>query len=149
MLYKRRWLSSAVAAIAALTLLFALAYDTAKPTGLGGTTSIWQLSRAEAETLNLGPQAADVIRAVDRLPEDETLGFRAQQLYFGYALYGPHLRRSLVALSLGDPLGDARRRGLRAVYLGPEVTVPAQTPGCTATRYGAAGTLLVRRAGAG
>jgi Dolichyl-phosphate-mannose-protein mannosyltransferase len=148
-LYERRRLSSAIAAIAALTLLFALAYDTAKPTGLGGTTSIWRLSRADAETLNLGPQAADVIRAVDRLPEDEDIGFQAQQLYVGYALYGPHLRRSLVALSPGDPLGDARRRGLRAVYLGPEEAVPAQTLDWTATRYGAAGTLLIRRTGAG
>ena len=140
--YRYRPLASAVAVIASVTLLFALAYDADKPTGLGSSSSIWALSRAEAESIPLGPDAVDAIRVIDRLPSREHIGFDAPELYFGYVLYGPTLRRKLIPLSGRSPLTDAMHLGLRVVYLGPGIPVPAHGQGWKVAPFGSAGTLL-------
>lgn len=143
-LYRRRLLAGVIGAVAAMTLLFALAYDAEKPTGLAGTTAIWHLDRPAAQSLVFGSGVADLIRAVDRLPAAEDLGVDARQVYFGYALYGPTLRRALVPVDGHDPAGDAARLELRAVYVGSELPAAAAR-GWIVERFASAGTLLVRR----
>lgn len=144
-LYRHRKAVIVVSVIAAITLFFALAYDVEKPTGLAGTTPIWQLDRPAAQSLVFGSGVADLIRAVDRLPAKENLGIDATQVYFGYALYGPTLRRALVPVAAGDPIADAKRLGLRAVYLGSGAAAPGAASGWTAERFSGAGTLLLER----
>jgi Dolichyl-phosphate-mannose-protein mannosyltransferase len=143
-LYRRRRLAALVAAVAAVTFLFALAYDLEKPTGLAGTTAIWHLDRPAAQSLVFGTGVAGLIRAVDRLPAAEDIGVDAKQVYFGYALYGPTLRRGLVPLGGRDPVAGAERLGLHAIYVGSDVPV-ATAPAWIAERFVGAGTLLVRR----
>lgn len=143
-LYRRRSLAGVVTVIAVVTLVFALAYDVEKPTGLTGSTAIWHLDRPTAQSLVFGSGVAQLIRAVDRLPAREDIGVDAGEVFFGYVLYGPTLRRGLVPVGPRDPVVDAERLDLRALYLGSGVSV-GTAPGWTARRFAGTGTLLVRR----
>jgi hypothetical protein len=147
-LYSRRRLAAAIAAVAAVSLLFALAYDAEKPTGLSGATPVWQLDRAGAQAIALGPDVARLIRAVNLLPAGENIGFEeGQQLYFGYALYGPRLQRRLVPVSSRHPLADADRLHLRVVYLDTSTATTdlhVRRGGWTLDRFAAAGELAVK-----
>jgi 4-amino-4-deoxy-L-arabinose transferase-like glycosyltransferase len=144
-LYRSRLLAGLIASIGALTLLFALAYNTEKPTGLRGTTPIWQLSRADAQSLVFG---SDVRRLITRLegavPAHQDLGVEAGQIYFGYALYGPTLHRQLVPVSGPNILSQAASHQLKAIYVGPTVELPPPAEGWLAEHFGNAGTLLIK-----
>src|SRR5207237_917307 len=74
------------------------AYDNgAKPTGLEGTTAIWSLPRAQAQTI---PRAsmAQVIEGVERaVPRAARLGTVIGAADWEYTLFGPDLRRRLVS----------------------------------------------------
>lgn len=144
-LYRRQWAAWLVTAIGAVTLLFALAYDTEKPTGLRGTTAIWNLGRPSAQSLVFGPGVERLIVAIDRLPAREDIGVDAKQVYFGYALYGPTLRRALVPVAGRDPIARAERLHLRALYISSAAGLPPTPTGWIVQRFPGAGALARAR----
>jgi 4-amino-4-deoxy-L-arabinose transferase-like glycosyltransferase len=117
-LYRRRVLASAVAVLAALTLFFAHAYNASRPTGLAGTTAIWNMSRAEGMGLFV-PGLPELVTAVDQaVPEDARLGTVLAFTDADYPYYGERLRRRLVEVPPEDPLRGADAIGVRWVVLG-------------------------------
>jgi hypothetical protein len=144
-IYRWRPVAAAAAVLGALSLFYAHAYNTLKPTGLGGTTPAWQLSRAEAQ----GIEVAGVTQLIDgleaRVPGHARLGTAIGLNDFDYPLYGPGLDRRLVPLPRSGMLAAADRAGLRWILLGKGVAVPPLADGWTATRLSQAGTLLERR----
>jgi 4-amino-4-deoxy-L-arabinose transferase-like glycosyltransferase len=142
--YPRRWLAWPTAGLAAATLVFAHAYNVAKPTGLGGTEPVWRLSRAEAEGLTLRGMPA-AIAGVDRLvPARARLGTLLGGSDWDYPLYGPRLQRRLVPLPRVAAIRTAEGRHLRWIFVGRTVRAPAVTPGWREIRFSKAGALLLR-----
>jgi len=145
-IYRWRWIAAAVTAVAAVTVFFAYAHDETKPTGLRGTTPVWRLSRAQAQGLRAAAAVSYMIERVEaEVPEDALVGTVVGESDADYVLYGPALRRRPIALPRGDPLGAADRLGLRWVYLGRFVRVPARRPDWETLRLSDSGTLLIRR----
>jgi Glycosyltransferase family 87 len=88
----------AAAGVGTAALALALAYDTSKPTGLGGTTPVWSLSRPAAQSIRW-PELRPVLEAVAaRVPADARLGVDLAPLDWEYPLWGPRLGRRLVWL---------------------------------------------------
>jgi hypothetical protein len=144
-LYRWRPLAVAIAALAALTLFSAHAYSTTKPTGLGGTTPVWQLSRTEAQGLLRGG-LADVLDAIEaRVALDGRLGVVAGEADFVYPLYGEELERRLVPLSRSAPLDAAEQLQVDVVYLAFRVPAPDPRAGWEIRRYGDLATIAWRR----
>jgi hypothetical protein len=127
-LYRYRVLAAAAAALGALALVLAHAYDRAKPTGLGGTKPVWQLSRSEAQGITR-PGMPEVLTAIERrIPERARVGVILGGDDWDYPLYGPKLERRLVVLRRVGALEEAERRGLRWVVVGA-TKGPAYLPG--------------------
>ncbi len=128
-LYRRRALAAAVAAVGAVALLLAHAYDVAKPTGLGGTVPAWELSRAEAQGLTwIGmPEVLEVIE--QQIPEPAHVGVILGDNDWDYPLYGPGLARRLEPLPRVGALKEAESRGLHWVVVGATPPGPAYLPG--------------------
>jgi hypothetical protein len=123
-LYSRRPVAAVVAGLAALTLVFADAYNVTKPSGLGGARSVWSLSRAEEEGLEV-PGTGALIAALDRsVPARARIGTVLAPSDFDYPLYGPSLKRTLVPLPASRPIGAANRDELDFVFLGHGRAVP-------------------------
>jgi 4-amino-4-deoxy-L-arabinose transferase-like glycosyltransferase len=145
-IYRWRWITAAVTAVAAVTVFFAYAHDETKPTGLRGTTPVWRLSRAQAQGLQAAAAVSYMIERLEaEVPEDALIGTVVGESDADYVLYGPALRRRPVALPRRDPLAAAERLGLRWVYLGRFVPVPGARAGWTTLRLSDSGTLLIRR----
>ncbi len=95
---RRLPLRAAAAGVGVAALTLALAYDTSKPTGLGGTTPIWELPRPAAQSIRW-PELRPVLEAVAaRVPADARLGVDLAPLDWEYPLWGSRLRRRLVWL---------------------------------------------------
>jgi 4-amino-4-deoxy-L-arabinose transferase-like glycosyltransferase len=120
--HRRRPIALAVAVTALCWLALTHADNQLKPTGFGGTTPIWKLSRAEALALTFGGRNG-LDRAVTEL--DRAIGVDGcVGAYLGidqasYPLFGPSLDRRVVFLDRDDPAADAERRGLGAVVIRP------------------------------
>jgi hypothetical protein len=143
-LYRRRVLAAAVAVLGALTLLFAHAYNVSKPTGLAGTTPVWQMTRAEAIAVT-APGMRGVVEGVERrVPANARLGVWVAPSDWVYPLYGPELERRLVPLPGERLLGAAERRGLDWILLGKGKVPPPLGDGWSSVRLSELGTLLVR-----
>jgi hypothetical protein len=127
-LYRNRVLAGAAAALGALTLVVAHAYDRAKPTGLGGTTPVWRLSRSAVQGISR-PGMAEVLAAVEqRIPRRAVVGVILGEDDWDYPLYGRTLERRLIPLRRVGALREADRRGLRWVVVGA-TRGPAYLPG--------------------
>jgi hypothetical protein len=123
--YRRRTLAVAAAALAAATLFFAHAYNVLKPTGLGGTTPIWDLPRPLAQGVE-APGAGAMIAGLEaRVPHDARLGVVLSEGGRDYPLYGPRFDRELVALPNPGVLEAADRERLDWILLGVEQHVPS------------------------
>jgi hypothetical protein len=109
---------------AAATLFLAHAYNELKPTGLGGTTPVWDLPRPLAQgvgTAGIG----EMIAGLDaRVPYDARLGVVLAENARDYPLCRPELDRELVALPNPGVLEAADRERLDWVFLGIEQRVP-------------------------
>ncbi len=76
--------------IAAAALAVALAYDLSKPSG------VWNLSRADAQSIRW-PELKPVLETVQaRVPANARLGVDLAPLDWEYPLWGPRLGRRLV-----------------------------------------------------
>ena len=144
-LYLWRPVAAAAAVLGALSLFYAHAYNTLKPTGLGATTAAWELTRAEAQGIEVAGVSKLIAGLEARVPGDARLGTAIGLNDFDYPLYGPGLDRRLVPLPREGMLDSAERDGLRWILLGRGVPPPPLTDGWTATRLSEAGTLLERR----
>jgi hypothetical protein len=114
-----------VVGVAAMTL--ALGYDRAKPTGLDGTTPVWEWSHVDAQTIQR-PGLLGVLAAVQRhVPEHARLGVDLTAGDWEYPLWGPRLGRHLVWLP------EQSSAGLRWVVLGQGVN--ARPPGHWCSTY--------------
>ena len=99
-----------VAAIAAVSLVVALAYDVSKP------RRVWHRSRADAQAIRW-PELKPVLEAVQaRVPADSRLGVDLAPLDWEYPWWGPRLGRRLVWLP------EQPATGLDWVLLGSEIT---------------------------
>jgi hypothetical protein len=123
--HRRLRLALAVVAIAALTL--ALGYDHAKPTGLAGTTPVWDRNRVDAQTIQR-PDMLAVLAAVQRrVPQQARLGINLAPSDWEYPLWGPRLSRHLVWLP------EQSSAGIGWVVLGSGVK--ARPPGRWCSSY--------------
>jgi len=128
-LYSRRVLAAAAAAVGMATLALAHVYDVAKPTGAGGTTPVWKLSRAEVEGVTR-PGMPEVLTAIDReIPQHARVGVILGEDDWDYPLYGRRLERRLIPLPRVGSLEEAERRGLRWVVVGATPPGPKYLPG--------------------
>jgi hypothetical protein len=131
-------LRAAVAAVAVAALAVALAYDTSKPTGLGGTTPVWSLSRPAAQSIRW-PELRPVLEAVSaRVPAKARLGVDLGPLDWEYPLWGPRLERRLVWLP------EQPATGLDWVVLGTGVSLRPPGSWCAQRFSGTHWTLLHR-----
>jgi hypothetical protein len=123
---------AAVFAVAATTLGLALAYDPSKPPG------VWNLSRADAQTIRW-PELRPVVEAVAaRVPADARLGANLRPSDWEYPFWGARLERRLVWL----PQRSAD--GLEWILLGTRIE--ARPPGrWCAQRFPAAHWTLLHR----
>jgi hypothetical protein len=112
---RRRALRVVALAIGVAAMGLALAYDVSKPTGLGGTTPVWTMSRPEAQSIRW-PELRPVLETVDvRVPTDARLGVDLTPDDWEYPLWGEHLGRRLVWLP------EQASTGLDWVVLGTDV----------------------------
>ena len=99
-----------VAAIAAASLVVALAYDVSKPRG------VWHRSRADAQSIRR-PELKPVLEAVQaRVPANARLGVDLAPLDWEYPWWGPRLGRRLVWLP------ERPATGLDWALLGSRIT---------------------------
>jgi hypothetical protein len=140
--YRWRAVAAGVAALAALTLVFAHAYNVLKPTGLQAQDPVWTLPRNEAMTLDV-PERQPLLDAVDaRVARTERLGIVLLPSDWDYPLFGHTFDRRLVPLPGRQPLLEAEHLGLRWVVFGHDRR--PQRPGWRGRRFERAGTLLER-----
>jgi hypothetical protein len=106
----------AVGALAVAALAVALAYDASKPTGLGGTTPVWSLSRPAVQSIRW-PELRPVLEAVAaRVPANARLGVDLAPLDWEYPLWGARLERRLVWLP------EQPATGLDWIVLGTDIS---------------------------
>lgn len=140
--YRRSVLAAGIAGLAALTLVFAHAYNELKPTGVGAERAVWDLPRLEAMSLD-EPRRAPLLTAVEeQVPEDARLGVVLGPSDWDYPLYGPGLDRRLVPLPDDGALREAERLGIDAVVFGSAWRPAAR--GWRLRRFEEAGTLAIR-----
>ena len=121
-----------VAALAAATLVLALAYDRSKPMG------VWNRSRADAQAIRW-PELKPVLEAVQaRVPAAARLGVDLAPLDWEYPLWGPRLGRRLVWLP------EQPATGLDWVLLGSKITRRPPGRWCAQRFPSASWTLLHR-----
>lgn len=123
-LYRRRVIAGLVALVGALTLGLAHAYNAAAPTGLEQPKAIWNMPRAQAQSI-LRKDMRPVIEAVAHyVPTDGRIGYVIGFDDWSYPLYGPALDRTLVALPPENTLEAAERLDTDWVFLARDVPRP-------------------------
>ena len=130
-LYERRLrlltLLAAVAGVA--TLVGTHAHNIAKPVGLYGGPAVWAMPRHEAASLAVGSLRL-ALPLVDRtVPPDAELGVVLGSNDPSYLLYGPALRRRLVALPAPSAVREATARGIRWIAVSPDGGAVVPAPG--------------------
>jgi dolichyl-phosphate-mannose-protein mannosyltransferase len=143
-IYHNRLLASVVAAVATITLAAAHVENELKPTGLGAERAAWQLSRAEAQSLDVSAREPLLTAIAAEVPLDAVLGAAIAPSDWGYPLYGETLERRLIPLDPTCPVREADRRRLRYLVLGAALPWPGLHRGWRVHRFPGAGTLLVR-----
>jgi hypothetical protein len=144
-LYRWRLLAAAAAAVGVVTMVGVHVDNELKPTGLGDDEAIWQLSRPDAQSLDV-PERGPALAAVEReVPADAALAVALAPSDWEYPLYDDSLDRRLEAVDFDCPVRDAGRRGLDYLFLGASFGWPGLHPGWSVDRYPGAGTLLVRQ----
>jgi hypothetical protein len=104
-----------VMTVALLTLGSTLLFNHAKPSGLGDGSSIWSMTRAQAQSVQR-PQMRSVLAAVHAcVPRDARIGYVLGGDDWDYPLYGATLSRRLVRLS--KQADQARRQLLDSAQL--------------------------------
>jgi Dolichyl-phosphate-mannose-protein mannosyltransferase len=142
--YRWRLLAATITAVGVVFLALALAHNDMKPTGLRGTTPIWKLSRATAQSIQAPAAFAVMIERMAQLvPSNATMGIVGDEHDPDYLLYGPNLARTLVWLPHRDPLERASC-SLGWVYVGRSSRVARHPVGWRSDALADAGTLLAR-----
>ena len=135
---RRTELRAAALLVAAATIALAFAYNPSKPTAVDGGTPIWDLPRAQAQSLRW-PELRPVLEVVQRdVPANAELGVDLQPTDWEYPFWGAKLGRRLVWL----PQQSAA--GLDWILLGTDVRRPAG-PGWCARRFPTARWTLLHR----
>jgi hypothetical protein len=143
-IYRHRLVAAGAAALGVATLFFAHGYNELKPTGLGGQTPVWRLSRPTAQGVGT-PGIGEMIAALDvRVPSNTRLGVVLARNARDYPLYGPELDRRLVPLDPRRVLGEADEKRLDWVFLGIEQRVPPLSGRWTRETLAGTATLLRR-----
>ena len=107
-----------VLVLAAATLALVFAYNPSKPTGVGGGTAVWDLTRTETQSIRW-PELRPVLEAVQRrVPEHARLGVDLAPLDWEYPFWGPRLGRTLVWLP------EQSAAGLDWILLGTNIDRP-------------------------
>lgn len=120
-LYPFRLLSGIATVVGIATLALAHAYSVTKPTGLGGTQAVWELTRAQAQGLQ-SPQLAQAVAAIDRrVPARARVAVVFGVNDWDYPLYGPRLERRLVEV---DSARQAVGSDARWIVLGSAAAPP-------------------------
>lgn len=148
-IYRHRLLAVSAAALGVATLFFTHAYNELKPTGLGGDTPVWELSRPAAQGIGT-PGIGEMIAALEeRVPPNARMGVVLAENARDYPLYGPRFDRELVPLDARDVLREADRERLDWIFLGIEQDVPTLDGRWTRETLARTATLLRRRPAGG
>jgi hypothetical protein len=143
--YRWRVVAAATALVGLATVLFASAFNVLKPTGLSGSTPVWDLPRSEAQTARRKP-LAPVVATVDRVvPLHAVLGRSIGEDDPSYPFYGRSFGRRLVPLPARGVLLAADRLGLDWVVSSRPVSIPRTGPRWVATRFPHVSWVLVHR----
>jgi hypothetical protein len=98
--------------VAIATVVPSLLYDQTKPAGLDGQTSIWAMSRPQAQAVTR-PQMLTILEALStQVPADAPIGYLIGSDDWDFPLYGAHLTRHLVLLDHDYPFYEADGLGL-------------------------------------
>jgi Dolichyl-phosphate-mannose-protein mannosyltransferase len=133
-------IASIVVAVPSLALV--LAFDVLNPSGLGAGPAVWNMPRAQAQTLGSGDLEPVVAAVERRVPPGAFIGIDLGENDFVYPFYGAHLTRRLIPLDQRAPLADADRRGLRWVLRSRQVGPLPARAGWLQTQYRASGWTL-------
>jgi Dolichyl-phosphate-mannose-protein mannosyltransferase len=142
-----RWprYAAVVTAVATLSVLGALLFDQAKPSGLAGTGSIWEMNRSDAQALQRPAMRGVLETIAAEVPLTARIGYLLDDDDWDYPLYGPHFTRHLVGLPGRDAYRAATRDGLRWILVRRR-RAGAPQPGWEAHRFPAIGLILLERA---
>ena len=141
---KYRRYAAVVGAVAMQTLATSLLFDHAKPSGFFGTTSIWGMTRAEAQSVQR-PAMRPVLEALDRrVPPNARVGYVLGSDDWDYPLYGRRLTRRLVKLDPHRAFGEATSAGLEWQLVRQRLVGPAP-PGWQVQRFQASRLALLQR----
>ena len=136
--------AAVVGAVAMLTLATSLLFDHAKPSGFFGTTSIWGMTRAEAQSVQR-PAMRPVLQALDRrVPPNARVGYVLGSDDWDYPLYGRRLTRRLVKLDPHRTFAEATSAGLEWQLVRQRLVGPAP-PGWQVQRFRASRLALLQR----
>jgi hypothetical protein len=139
-----RFYAVAVTAMSMFTLASNLVLDHAKPSGLTGGTSIWALTRDQAQTLQQ-PALLPMVRALStRVPTTARIGYVLGGDDWDYPLYGPGLARKLVQLDPQHVFSDAAHLHLQWILVRRSKVGPID-PAWQATRFPSTGLMLLHR----
>jgi len=144
-LYRFRWVATATAGIAAVTVLCVHVNDIYKPVGLFGRPAVWSLSRADAQALYNTAQRA-LVESVEGGSPPGPLGVALNRADWSYPLFGDSLDREVVYLPKQGVLQRATELGLRRVVLRQRLAAGLDTSGWTVTALQGPWALASRRA---
>ena len=146
-LYERglRLLSALAVVVGAATLFGTHTHNIAKPVGLHGDSAVWAMPRSEAASMAVGGLRL-ALPLVDRtVPADARLGVVLGPNDPSYLLFGPTLRRRLVALSAPGAVRRATAQGIRWIAVSPDAGALASTAGWRVRVVRGGWQLLTRR----
>jgi hypothetical protein len=130
--YRFRWVATATAGIAVVSLFCVHVNDINKPVGLFGRPAIWSLPRAAAQAVHDKTQRA-LIESVDAGSQTGPLGAVLKRADRSYPLFGDSLDRKVVYLPKEDALQRAAELGIPRVVLRQELAAGLNTSGWTVT----------------
>jgi hypothetical protein len=147
----RRWLGTAVAALAAVTALLTLVNAMGKPTGItllgeNASKTVWSMPRWEQQgILRSTPAERDEVRSMRFVEEhvavDASLGIALVGNSFSFPYFGRHLTRRLTIVDEGDVLP----RDIDWVVASPERTLLGCTDAWIRAHRGTYGWTVWRR----
>jgi hypothetical protein len=99
LVYRNRLVTRAACMVAIAFLVLAQAFNLTKPIGLAGSTPIWSLSLAEAQTLERPSLRPLLERVAARVPQDARVGLVLDSGDWSYPFYGSRLGRKVTYLA--------------------------------------------------
>jgi hypothetical protein len=115
-LHRHRRYATAVAGVGVISLFLSVTQNTAKPSGLFGGPSIWNMSRPQAQAIE-SPSLLPYLVAARDIPSHTVVGYAIGDNDLDYPLYGSDLTRALVRLPPPVWLATAASEHIKWVFV--------------------------------